>query len=141
MALDLFSFIENLFNKKTYIDSTNPFKESYMTIKFLSLYPGTFTLATQANRLSMKMPYWATNAFLFHSIKKQRAVKISYPKGAETKEKKWPPEAIEKISRQCCCSVEYSIQMLRILESQNPLILESLGIGPESEKKRRGKNR
>jgi hypothetical protein len=134
MVIELFEFIENLFTKRQPVDSKTVFKEQYMVTKFLSLYPGTFTVAGLANRLSCKIPGWATNMFLFHTIKKQRAPHFQYPKGAE-KEKKYPPEALQKICGKFCCSTEHAIQIIKILEKKDPQILESLGISPEGEKK------
>lgn len=140
MQQDLFSFIDNLFRKKLTVDSKDQFREQFMTIKFLSLYPGTSAVANEANRLSAKIPAWATNMFLFHTIKKQKPPHFQYPKGAE-KEKKWPPEAIQKICSKFCCSTEHAVQILNILETKDKKILESLGIAQEGEKKRGKKNR
>jgi hypothetical protein len=135
MPLDLFGFIENLFSKKQFIDSREPYKETYMAIKFLSLYPGTFIIAAVANRLSSKIPAWATNVFLFNTIKKQRPPHFQYPKAEEKEKQKWPKEAIQKICNKFCCSEEHAIQILQILSMKDHQILESLGIGPEGEKK------
>ena len=109
-----------------------------MTIKFLSLYPGTFIVAAKANLLSAKIPYWATNMFLFHSIAKQRPPRLAYPKKTE-KEKTWPKEALQKVSQRYCCSSEHAVQILTIMEKQNPNILEALGVGKQS--KYKGKKR
>ena len=139
-ATELFPFLENLFNKRKFIDSKESFKEQYMAIKFLSLYPGTFSLAAEANRLSSKVPGWAVNALLFHSIKKQRPPRFQYPKGEE-KTKTWPKEAVQKIARHLCCSEAHAIQTINIISQQNVNILESLGLSAEGEKKRAAKNK
>jgi len=140
MATELFPFLENLFRKSQVIDSKYDFKETYMAIKFLSLYPGTSDLANEANRLSCKLPGWAVNMFLFFSIPKQKPPHFQYPKKEES-QKKWPKEAILKIAQKYCCSTEHAIQYLNILEKKDPGILESLGIPPEGEKKNGGKDR
>ena len=136
--MELFPFLNNLYDKKIPIRDVE-FKEHFMAIKFLSLYPGTFTLAMIANQLCGKIPGDMLSAFLFHSIPKQRAPKFAYPKGAE-KEKVWPEEAIRKVSNQFCCSAEHAIQTLNILEvQQSENILETLGIDPKKGKeKKRG---
>lgn len=141
MQFDLFQFIDNLFQKKELINSKVPYKETFMTIKFLSLYPGTFITAVEANRLSAKIPYWATNMFLFNNVEKQRAPRFSYPK-KEVKGKAWPAEAVQKITRRYCCSTEHAAQILSIMERNNPNVLESLGIGKQgTERKKKGKSK
>lgn len=141
MQFDLFQFIDNLFQKKELIDSKVPYKETYMTIKFLSLYPGTFMTAAEANLLSAKIPYWATNMFLFNTVAKQRAPRMAYPK-KENKGKVWPTEAIQKVTRRYCCSTEHATQILSIMERRNPNVLESLGIGKQgTERKKKGKSK
>jgi len=139
MPIDLFQFINNLFNKKEPVDSRTDFKDTYMTIRFLSLYPKTFHLAKKANILSAKIPYWATNCFLFNTIKQQDPPWIKYPKGAE-KDKKWPKEAIIKICQKFCCSEEHAVQILNILSLKDSTVLESLGIGKEGKERGTKKN-
>lgn len=139
MPVDLFQFINNLFSKKETVTSRTEFKETYMTIRFLSLYPKTFFLAKKANELSSKIPNWATNLFLFHTIKKQDPPWIKYPKGAES-QKQWPKEAIDKIMKKLCCSQEHAIQTLNILSSKDSDLLESLGIGKEGKERGKKKN-
>lgn len=128
--MELFEFIENLFTKAQIVDSSVPFKETYMAVKFLSLYPGTFDISIEANRLLTKCPNWVVNVFLFHSIKKQKTPRFHYPKKEDT-QKKWPKEAIQKISRKFCCSEFHSVQILNILSLKHDKILEDLGIGKE----------
>ena len=140
MQLDLFQFINNLFDKKVNIDSRNPFKETYMTIKFLSLYPGTFTIANLANRLSRKIPIWATNCFLFYTVPKQKPPRIHYPKGEEKENDSLPPEATNKICQRFCCSAEHAKQILKILKKDSPDILLSLGVDQNGGKNSGKKN-
>jgi hypothetical protein len=126
-ADQLFDFLENLFKKKVPVTPNTPFKDQYMAVKFLSLYPGTFMEAVEANRFSTKIPGWATNCFLYATVRKQRAPRFHYPKN-EDKAKQWPKEAIKKVSGKFCCSDFHASQILDIMEKQNPKVLDVLGV-------------
>jgi hypothetical protein len=110
-----------------------------MAIKFLSLYPGAFVVADEANRLMAKIPPWATNMYLFYSIDKQRPPRIAYPK-KETPKKSFPKEMLSKIMGKFCCTEEEAFQTLCILEKINPLLLEALGIDTKTKAKMKGGN-
>lgn len=131
MPTELFPFLENLFTKREPITSKTQFKETFMAIKFLSLYPGSFSLAVKANCLMMKLPDWAINSFLFQLTPKQRPPRLHYPKGAE-KQKTWPKEALHKIIQKYCCSEDHAVQILNILSLKDDKILETIGIGKEA---------
>ena len=139
MAEDLFEFLNNLFSKGTKVDSNTNFKDQYMAVKFLSLYPGAFLVAEEANRLMGKMPGSATNLFLFHSIGKQRPPRITYPK-KDVEEKRFPKEMIHKMASRLCCSEQEAIQTLQILEKIDPLLLEDLGVDMKSKLKGKTKD-
>lgn len=124
--MQLFEFIDNLFTKQKPITSEDDFRETYMALKFLSLYPGTFATAVKANQLAAEIPSWAINLFLFHTIEKQKAHRFEYPK-KNTKEI-WPKSAIQKVAQQNCCSPLHAEQILSIMAKQKGFSLEIIGI-------------
>lgn len=126
MTTELFPFIENAFTKGELITSKTDFKEIYMAIKFLSLHPGSFFAAEEANRLSTKLPNWATACYLFYSTPKARAPKITYPKSA--KDKQWPKELLEVIMKNFYCPEHHAIQIASILNKKDPSIIASMGV-------------
>lgn len=143
MAQELFEFIENLFIKKVAVNSKNDFREQYMTIKFLSLYPGTFIVADEANRLMTKIPPWATNIYLFVNTPHKRPPKMVYPKKGECAEKTYPKEILGKLANKYCCTEENAVQILKILDRQDPSLLEVFGIELErkADKENNDKNK
>jgi len=126
MATELFEAIENFFTKRDPVTTATDFKEIYMAIKFLSLHPSSFSAAVEANRLSTKIPNWATNCFLFYSIPKGKQPRIAYPKSE--KENIWPKELIDKVCENFQCAPHHACQIIEILNKIDPLIIESMGV-------------
>lgn len=124
MQRDLFSFIENLFTKQEMVTTETKFKDVFMAIKFLSLYPATFAAATEANRLSTKIPNWAVSCFLFGYIEKDRKPKFIYPK-AENKSK-FQEIVVKEIAAKFCCSKVHAEQIALILQKENPTLIKMI---------------
>jgi hypothetical protein len=144
MAQDLFEFIENLFIKKTIVTSKNDFREQYMAVKFLSLSPVTFIVADEANRLMAKIPPWATNMYLFVNAPHRRPPKMAYPKKGDPTEKTYPKEVLEKVANKYCCTIDNATQILKILNKQDPTLLEAFGVElteEKADKENDGKNK
>lgn len=126
MATELFEAIENFFTKREPVTVISDFKDIYMAVKFLSLHPASFFEAAEANRLSTKIPNWATSCYLFHTIPKGRQPRINYPK--KDSEKLWPKELIEAVCNHFHCKEHHANQIIGILNKQDPSIIESLGV-------------
>ena len=135
MGENLFDFIENLFVKREPVNSQTVFKEQYMTIKFLSLYPGTFFIAEEANRLMTGIPGWGVNCFLFANIQKGKPPRFEYPK--KQQQKTLDKKVISKLCEHFCCGEQNAIEIASILEREDPSALEGLSGNP---KMKRGKN-
>jgi hypothetical protein len=125
MSTDLFEFIENCFTKDEPVLPDTGFKDIYMAIKFLSLYPGTFIIAQEANRFATKIPNWAVACYLYHSIPKGRPPKFAYPKAPE---REWPKEILSAVIKNFNCSPDHAGQIIAILNKKDPAIIESMGV-------------
>lgn len=124
MQRDLFSFIENLFTKQEIVDTRTEFKEIFMVVKFLSLYPATFMTAAEVNRLSTKIPSWASACHLYSSIEENRKPKFNYPK-SENKSK-YSDVVIKTIAQKFCCSKIHAEQIACILDKEKPEIIVAI---------------
>lgn len=124
MQRDLFSFIENLFTKEEAVTTKTEFKESFMVIKFLSLYPATFIVAAEANKLLAKLPNWAVACYLFGCIEKDRKPKFIYPK-AENKSQ-FKEIVIKEIAQKFCCSKNHAEQIANILQKEKPEMIKMI---------------
>lgn len=132
MQKDLFQFLSNTFEKREVETPTTCDKgEFYMVVKYLSLYPDTFFVSDDANRLMAKIPPWATGCFLYHSVDKQNpAPFIKYPKKdkKESKEDKKQTELLKKVSAYFCCSLVHAEQIITILEKKHNNVYHLFGM-------------
>lgn len=119
MPKDIFQFIKNAFEKAEPVPTSGEGTETFMVIKYLSLYPGSFRTAEKANRLASKLPNWALNCFLHYNTPPvKRAPFIKYPKKEKEPNDKALNEVLAKIGQHYCCSKEHARQILTILSEE-----------------------
>lgn len=112
--MQLFEFVKNLFTKEEKIDSSVNFKEGFMVNRFLSMVPEGFIAASESNKYLSRLPEWAVNSFLFHSIEKRKnAPWINFIKAESTRGK-----LLDKISKHFNCSAKTALQIKAIFEKQ-----------------------
>ena len=126
MAKTLFEHIENFFTKGEPFTVETDFKEAFMSIKFLSLHPASFSAAEEANRLATKIPQWAVGCYLFNTVPKGRTPHLTIPKNE--KESRWPKELIEAVCNFFYCSPHHAIQTIEILNQIDPKLITRFGV-------------
>lgn len=124
--MNLFAVIENLFTKKEVVDSSTAFKESYMVNRYLSMLPETFLLSVESNRLSTKLPGWATGSLLFNSIDKR--VPAPWIKYIKKPRQLVDKEVLLRLGEYLCCSYKHAIDSKKILEANGVNVYGMFGM-------------
>lgn len=129
---DLFDGINNLFTKK---DEEMQISDVYMTNRFLSMHPVSFSQSFFVNTIASRLSKEEIDSLLRLTIPKMKfAPKIFYRKRAVSNLPAKEREDIKLLSEIFHCSEHYSEQIFQLLKKQKVSIKKLLG-----EKKRRGR--
>lgn len=110
----MFDELKNIFEKS---ERPEMLSSTYMINRFLSMYPDTFLVAENLNRLSSRLPGWAAASYLFLSVKKEKpAPFIKYvgkKKGKDIDEK-----LRSEIVRVFNCSDNHADEIIELLRKK-----------------------
>lgn len=117
---ELWKYLNNLYEKNIPITTESAFKDYFIVIRFLSLYPPAFYAAVQANRLSGKnVPSWMIGVLLYNLVPKEiKAPWRKYIKADIEKLSDKRKKAIRKVGQLFNCSDYHAQQTLWLLEKQ-----------------------
>ena len=109
--------LANYFTKEKWIDSAHIPKDLFVVLRFLSMYPDTFWVASDATKFQRRLPDWAIASFLYLTVKKKHnAPFIKYISKKKVKDGKRRKELRSLISKHLCCSLDHAEEAIIILE-------------------------
>ncbi len=127
-----FPYLKNLFTKQDKLTSNSQEQNMFMVLRYLSMHPDGFFIASEVNKLNSKLPAWATGCLLYHLVpKKPKAPFMTYSK---VKKKELSPrmeEILTKIGELFCCNLNYANDIYSLLIKQSIDIEASFGMNEE----------
>ncbi len=139
-----FPYLKNLFTKEVKLTSNSQEQNMFMILRYLSMHPEGFFIASEVNKLNSKLPNWAIGYLLYHLVpKKAKAPFMAYSK---VKKKELSPrveEILIKIGELFCCNLDQANDIYNLLVGEGVDIEASFGMNREggSSAKPKGKNK
>ena len=120
-----FSYLKNLFTKSEQVTSVNTTPEMYMILRYLSMHPEGFFVASEVNKFNSKLPSWAMGCLLYNLLpKKPKAPYMDYIKRKEIKDN----ELITKLGEVFCCRPTQAQDIYNLLLRQKVNIETAFGL-------------
>ncbi len=127
-----FPYLKNLFTKEDRLTSKSQEQNMFMVIRYLSMHPDGFFIASEVNRLNSKLPNWATGCLLYFLVpKKSKAPFMAYTK---VKKKDISPrveEILTKIGELFCCNQIHANDIYSLLIREGVDVEATFGMNKE----------
>lgn len=127
-----FPYLKNLFTKENKLTSNSQEQNMFMILRYLSMHPEGFFIASEVNKLNSKLPTWATGCLLYYLLpKKSKAPFMAYTK---IKKKELSPrveEILTKIGELFCCNLEQANDIYSLLIKQSVDVEAAFGLNRE----------
>jgi hypothetical protein len=128
---DLFTYIGYFFNKNNLPEEEleEGRKTLFMALRFMSMHKNSLSCSMRANIYHRKLPKWAVEKFIYYTLKRQNAPRISYIKNPskKTKNNKQEEIIIDKFMDYLHCNDYHAIQTMQLLEEQGVNVYEMFG--------------
>ncbi len=115
-----FPYLKNLFTKQDKLTSKSPEQNMFMILRYLSMLPEGFFIASEVNRLNFKLPAWATGCLLYHLVpKKPKAPFMTYSKVKKKELSQRMEEILTKTGELFCCNQNHANDIYGLLIRQS----------------------